>query len=101
MGVRRGALLVEAGQAFLGLDGVLDPAGVREGHPGQFQHASLVGLKLQRRVHYAPRRDDGDFPEVESLDVLGLPAALDLDVVGEDRDDGVVVRRCLDDGSHV
>ena len=100
-GTGSGALFVEAGQALPGLDGVLYPAGVGEGHPGKFQDAALVGLKPERRVYVALRRHYGDLPEVEGLDVLRLPPAPDLDAVREDDDDGVVVRRGLGDGLHV
>ena len=66
-------LLVQAGPAFLLLEGVLDPARIGEGHAVQ-----LV-----------------DVAQAYALDVLELPARPQLDPVFVDADDRIVVPRSL------
>src|SRR5215210_4707541 len=93
-------LLVETGLAFLLFEGVLDPARIRQGHAVERVDASLVGLYRERNVHEAPDADDRDVAQADALDVLGLPAALELDAVLVDTDDGVVVAGGLRYGSY-
>src|SRR5215204_6056799 len=84
-------LLVEAGPAFLLFEGVLDPAGVGEGHAGQLVDATRIGLYRQGDVDEALDADHGDVPESHALHILGPPPAPQLDAVFVDTDDGVIV----------
>src|SRR5919107_3834148 len=93
-------LLIEARPALLLFEGVLDPARIRQGHAVELVDASCVGLYRQGDVDEALDVDDRDVAQADALDVLGLPAALELDAVLVDTDDGVVVAGGLRYGSY-
>jgi hypothetical protein len=88
-------LLVQAGPAFLLLEGVLDPARIGEGHAVELVNATRVSLYRQGDVDEALHTDQGDVAQAYALDVLGLPARPQLDPVFVDADDRIVVPRSL------
>lgn len=94
-------LLVEAGLTLLLLDRVLDPASVWEGHAAELVDPSGIRLDREGDVDDALDTQGGDVPQVDAVYVLGLPAALELDAVRVDADDGVIVARSLGDGLHM
>src|SRR5919112_1639604 len=92
-------LLIEARPALLLFEGVLDPARIRQGHAVELVDASCVGLYRQGDVDEALDVDHGDVAPADALDVLGLPAALELAAVLVDAVDGVIVAGGLRYGS--
>ncbi len=94
-------LLVEASPAFLLFEGVLDPTRVGEGHAVQLVDATSIGLYRQGDVDEALDHDHGDVPQADTVYVLGLPAALELDPIHVDADDGIVMPCGLGDGSQM